>query len=78
MSPERMVLAFPDLAEGSELCPPGCYHLGPECALDAFVAAQPCRRALAARLDSLRRLLRSRDGGEADTGDDREDDRDER
>jgi len=65
MSPERVVRAFPDLAEGAEHCPAGCDHLGPECALDDRVAAAG-GGPLAARLDSLRRLLRSREG--ADVG----------
>ncbi|HXP20495.1 MAG TPA: ribosome small subunit-dependent GTPase A [Streptosporangiaceae bacterium] len=65
MSPERMVRAFPDLAEGAVKCPPGCSHLQPDCALDAWVAAAG-GVSLAARLDSLRRLLRSRDGTDAD------------
>jgi ribosome biogenesis GTPase len=65
MSPERVVRAFPDLAEGAEQCPPGCDHLGPECALDDSVAAAGSG-PLAARLDSLRRLLRSREGTDAD------------
>jgi ribosome biogenesis GTPase / thiamine phosphate phosphatase len=72
MPPERVVRAFPDLAEGAEHCPPGCDHLGPECALDDWVAAAgggPLAARggpLAARLDSLRRLLRSREGTDAD------------
>ena len=61
MSPERVVHAFADLAEGAEHCPPGCDHLGPECALDDWVAERG-GPSLAARLDSLRRLLRSREG----------------
>jgi len=65
MSPERVVQAFADLAEGAEHCPPGCDHLGPECALDDWVAARG-GPSLAARLDSLRRLLRSREGSEND------------
>ena len=53
---ERVLAAFPDLAEGAALCPPGCDHLPgtPGCQLDEWVAAG---RASAARLDSLRRLL---------------------
>jgi ribosome biogenesis GTPase / thiamine phosphate phosphatase len=69
MSPERVVQAFPDLADGAEECPPGCDHLGPECALDGWIAEAAdaaARRALAARLDSLRRLLRSREGTDTD------------
>jgi len=65
MSPERVVQAFADLAEGAEHCPPGCDHLGPECALDDWVAAGG-GPSLTARLDSLRRLLRSRDATDAD------------
>jgi ribosome biogenesis GTPase len=65
MSPERVVRAFPDLAEGAERCPPGCDHLGLECLLDDSVAAAG-GGPLAARLDSLRRLLRSREGTDAD------------
>jgi ribosome biogenesis GTPase len=65
LSPERVVQAFADLAEGAEHCPPGCDHLGPACALDDWVAARG-GPSLAARLDSLRRLLRSREGPDAD------------
>ncbi len=65
MSPERVVQAFGDLAEGAARCPPGCDHLGPDCALDAWVAASGSASHLA-RLDSLRRLLRSRDGSDAE------------
>lgn len=65
MSAERVVSAFPDLAEGAEHCPPNCDHLSPDCALDDWVAAEG-GGPLAARLDSLRRLLRSREGTDAD------------
>jgi ribosome biogenesis GTPase / thiamine phosphate phosphatase len=65
MSPERVVRAFPDLAEGAEFCRSGCDHLGSGCALDDWVAAAG-GGPRAARLDSLRRLLRSRDGTDAD------------
>ena len=65
MSPERVVRAFPDLAEGAEHCRPGCDHLGSECALDDWVAAAG-GGPRAARLDSLRRLLRSKEGTDAD------------
>lgn len=65
MSPERVVQAFPDLADGADDCPPRCDHLGPECALDAWVAAAG-GGPLAARLDSLRRLLRSRENTDPD------------
>lgn len=53
---ERVLAAFPDLAEGAAFCPPGCDHLPatPGCALDGWVADG---HASEARLDSLRRLL---------------------
>jgi len=56
VSPQRVVEAFGDLAEGTADCPPGCDHLSPDCALDEWAAAHHAE----ARLDSLRRLLRSR------------------
>jgi ribosome biogenesis GTPase / thiamine phosphate phosphatase len=63
LAPDRVVQAFPDLAEGVSGCPPGCTHLKADCALDAWVAEHDDGSgALAARLDSLRRLLRSREG----------------
>lgn len=57
VSPATVLAAFPDLAEGAEYCPPGDDHLGDECTLDTWVAAG---HAEPARLESLRRLLRSR------------------
>jgi ribosome biogenesis GTPase len=57
---DRILRAFPDLAAGTAGCPRGCSHDEPECALDAFVAAGGAGAPGAARLDSLRRLLRSR------------------
>lgn len=65
VSPQRVVAAFGDLAEGTAACPPGCDHLSPDCALDEWAAGHG--RQAAARLDSLRRLLRSRES--ADQGD---------
>jgi ribosome biogenesis GTPase / thiamine phosphate phosphatase len=62
ISADRVVRAFPDLAEGVANCPPGCTHLDPGCALDSWVTEHDDTGALAARLDSLRRLLRSREG----------------
>jgi ribosome biogenesis GTPase len=60
MDPDRIVAAFPDLLPGTVDCPRGCSHDEPDCALDAFVAAGGAGAAGPARLDSLRRLLRSR------------------
>lgn len=68
ISPDRVAAAFSDLAEGVAGCPPGCTHLGPECTLDAWVSEHDCGGVLAARLDSLRRLLRSREGAEHGPG----------
>ena len=59
MSPEDVLAAFPDLVDITADCLPGCDHLGPGCALDA---AAGTNGPLAARLDSLRRLLRSLEG----------------
>ena len=60
---DRVIHAFPDLAEGTADCPRGCSHDEPECALDDWVAAG---HSDPARLASLRRLLRSRDAPEDD------------
>ena len=57
ISVDRVVEAFGDLAEGTAACPPGCDHLSEGCALDEWAATHQAK----ARLDSLRRLLRSRD-----------------
>ena len=54
---DRVVEAFGDLAEGTAACPPGCDHLSPGCALDEWAAGHDAT----ARLESLRRLLRSRE-----------------
>ena len=61
IAPDRIVQAFSDIAEGTADCPPGCTHLEPDCALDSWVAAHG-GGPLAARLNSLRRLLRSLEG----------------
>jgi ribosome biogenesis GTPase len=60
VSPGRVVEAFGDLAEGTAGCPPGCDHLSPGCGLDEWAREHHAE----ARLDSLRRLLRSREGTE--------------
>jgi ribosome biogenesis GTPase len=59
VDPSNLLGAFPDLAEGAAECPRACTHLQPDCALDAWVAAG---HADETRLDSLRRLLESREG----------------
>lgn len=59
VSRERLVECFPDLIGGTAACPTDCDHLDVEvCELDAWVAAG---HASAERLDSLRRLLVTRD-----------------
>jgi len=57
---DRVVEAFGDLAEGTAACPPGCDHLSAGCALDEWAAEHDAT----ARLESLRRLLRSRESAE--------------
>jgi ribosome biogenesis GTPase len=64
VDPDRILAAFPDLAAGTGECPRGCTHDEPECGLDAFVAAGGAGPAGPSRLESLRRLLRSRAGSE--------------
>ncbi|MDN3357038.1 ribosome small subunit-dependent GTPase A [Actinomadura sp. DC4] len=61
VKPDDVLAAFPDLIEGDAECPPHCTHLQDDCALDAWVAAG---HADPSRLDSLRRLLASRDTDE--------------
>lgn len=62
IDPASFVSHFSDLVQGSVSCPRGCSHDEPECALDAWVAAGYAGANGAARLESLRRLLRSRIG----------------
>jgi len=59
---DRILSHFPDLEPGSDECPRGCTHDEPDCGLDEFVASGAAGPAGAARLDSLRRLLRARSG----------------
>ena len=61
---DRIIDHFPDLAAGTGDCPRGCTHDEPECALDAWVADGHAGPAGPSRLESLRRLLASRAGGE--------------
>jgi ribosome biogenesis GTPase len=60
VTPDRVIEAFGDLIEGTAACPPGCDHLSPDCALDEWAAAHDAKD----RLDSLRRLLRSRESAD--------------
>ncbi|HEY6494527.1 MAG TPA: ribosome small subunit-dependent GTPase A [Trebonia sp.] len=57
---DRVVEAFGDLIEGTAACPPGCDHLTEDCALDQWAAEHDAT----ARLESLRRLLRSRESAD--------------
>ncbi len=66
VDPSTFIEHFPDLAEGALECPRGCSHDEPECALDAWVAAGRAGASGAVRLESLRRLLRSRTGDTSD------------
>ncbi|MFM7597446.1 MAG: ribosome small subunit-dependent GTPase A [Actinomycetota bacterium] len=63
VSPDTVVAAFDDLAPGLEACPRGCTHDEEECGLDAYVGDDEHLRA---RLESLRRLLRSRSAADSD------------
>jgi ribosome biogenesis GTPase len=60
VSPGQLIGAFPDLEELTDSCPRGCTHGEdePECGLDDAVADG---RTEAARVDSFRRLLASRE-----------------
>lgn len=69
VDPDRIIGHFPDLAAGTDDCPRGCTHDEPECGLDAFVAAGGAGPAGPPRLESLRRLLRSRAGTADDVRD---------
>jgi ribosome biogenesis GTPase len=67
VDPDRIIGYFPELAAGINDCPRGCTHDEPECGLDAYVAAGLAGAAGVGRLESLRRLLRSRSGAPEDT-----------
>jgi ribosome biogenesis GTPase len=56
----RIVQHFPDLEPGTAQCPRGCTHDEEECGLDAWVDSGAAGPAGRSRLQSLRRLLRSR------------------
>jgi ribosome biogenesis GTPase len=59
---DRIITTFPDLSAGTDECPRGCSHDEAECALDAWVAQGHAGPTGVARLESLRRLLRTRNG----------------
>ncbi|GII58890.1 putative ribosome biogenesis GTPase RsgA [Planotetraspora thailandica] len=64
VSVETVLASFPDLNEATVDCPKGCTHLsGAGCALDRYVEEG---HADPARLESLRRLLASREGSDDD------------
>jgi ribosome biogenesis GTPase / thiamine phosphate phosphatase len=56
----RVIHAFPDLAALTDGCPRACSHDEPDCALNDVSGAGGDPAALALRIDSLRRLIRSR------------------
>ncbi|GGB14723.1 putative ribosome biogenesis GTPase RsgA [Flexivirga endophytica] len=62
IDPDHIIHAFPDLAPAIEDCPRGCTHDEEECALDAWVADGHAGASGRTRLESLRRLLRTRSG----------------
>lgn len=66
IDPARVIHAFPDLEPGTAGCPRACSHDEPDCALDAWVADGHAGPEGAARLDSLRRLLATRERREGD------------
>jgi ribosome biogenesis GTPase / thiamine phosphate phosphatase len=65
VEPERLIHAFEDLDQVTAHCPRGCTHAAsePECALDEAVADG---RVSPERVQSFRRLLSSREGGDSD------------
>ncbi|MBR7743788.1 ribosome small subunit-dependent GTPase A [Phycicoccus sp. BSK3Z-2] len=66
VDPERIVHHFPDLEPGTADCPRGCSHDEEECALDAWVEGGNAGAAGPSRLESLRRLLRTRTSAAGD------------
>jgi ribosome biogenesis GTPase len=59
----RVIHAFPDLDERTRDCPRACSHDEPDCALNDLGAGEAGQAALALRVESLRRLIRSRAPG---------------
>lgn len=64
VDPDTFVEHFEDLEPGTAECPRGCSHDEPDCALDSWVEEGRAGPAGPERLESLRRLLRSRTGDE--------------
>ena len=62
---DRVIHAFPDLEALTENCPRACSHDEPDCALSALEDADEIQRQ---RIDSLRRLIRSRTSPPDDHG----------
>lgn len=62
VDPATFIEHFDDLAPGTAGCPRGCSHDEPDCALDEYVQKGHAGPSGPARLESLRRLLRSRTG----------------
>lgn len=62
---DKIIDHFPELADGTAECPRACSHDEPDCGLDDFVQARSASQPhLQPRLESLRRLLRSRSSDE--------------
>lgn len=62
---DKIIDHFPELAEGTTECPRACSHDEPDCGLDDFVQSRAeSQPHLRPRLESLRRLLRSRSSDE--------------
>lgn len=59
---ERVLSSFGELTEGEINCPRGCDHEPPHCGLDDWVAAGRAGPDGAARLDSVRRMMRALTG----------------
>lgn len=64
VDPTTFIEHFEDLEPGSAGCPRGCSHDEPDCALDEWVQDGHAGASGPQRLESLRRLLRSRTGDE--------------
>jgi ribosome biogenesis GTPase / thiamine phosphate phosphatase len=56
----RVIAAFPDLEALTGDCPRACSHDEPECALGVALSKDDATPVLAARVESLRRLIRSK------------------